>query len=62
VRFRAFGDSALEYDLLCWVASPDHEGRAVHELGRALYRRLVEAGVEVPYPKRDLTVRDAERT
>jgi small-conductance mechanosensitive channel len=59
VRFRAFGTSALEYDLLCWVASPDHEGRAVHELGRALYARLVETGVEVPYPKRDLTVRTA---
>ena len=59
VRFRGFGDSALQYDLLCWVASPDHEGRAVHELGRALYARLLETGVEVPYPKRDLTVREA---
>ena len=59
VRFRGFGDSALQYDRLCWVASPDHEGRAVHELGRALYARLLEAGVEVPYPKRDLTVRGA---
>jgi small-conductance mechanosensitive channel len=58
IRFRGFGDSALQYDLLCWVASPDHEGRAVHELGRALYARLLATGVEVPYPKRDLTVRD----
>lgn len=59
IRFRGFGDSALQYELLCWVASPDYEGRAVHELGRALYRGLLKTGVEVPYPKRDLTVRES---
>ncbi len=59
VRFRRFGDSGLEYELLCWVASPDREGKATHRLNRALYAALADAGIEVPYPTRDLRVRDA---
>jgi small-conductance mechanosensitive channel len=56
MRFRRFGDSALEYELLCWVASPTRRARATHELNRAIYKRLAERGIEIPYPKRDLTV------
>jgi small-conductance mechanosensitive channel len=56
MRFRQFGDSALEYELLCWVASPTRARRAQHELNREIYRRLNEAGIEIPYPKRDVTV------
>ncbi|WP_152041384.1 mechanosensitive ion channel family protein [Salinigranum salinum] len=56
MRFRRFGDSALEYELLCWVASPTRRARATHELNRTIYQRLTEQGIEIPYPKRDLTV------
>jgi small-conductance mechanosensitive channel len=65
MRFRRFGDSALEYELLCWVRSPTRENKARHKLNRALYKRLAESGIEIPFPKRDLTVRppaDAEGT
>jgi small-conductance mechanosensitive channel len=57
IRFRRFGDSALEYELLGWVGSPTQEGRAVHNLNRALYRELEAAEIEIPFPQRDLTVR-----
>ena len=58
VRFRRFGDSALEYELLCWVPTPKREGKATHRLNRALYAELGAAGIEIPYPKRDIHVRD----
>jgi small-conductance mechanosensitive channel len=59
MRFRRFGDSALEYELLCWVASPTRRARATHELNRSIYKTLTERGIEIPYPKRDLTVTSA---
>ena len=55
-RFRSFGDSALEYELLCWVNGPTRRRRAQHKLNRALYKALNEADIEIPYPKRDVTV------
>jgi MscS family membrane protein len=59
MRFRRFGDSALEYELLCWVNNPTKEARARHFLNREIYKGLNEAGIEIPYPKRDLSVRFA---
>jgi small-conductance mechanosensitive channel len=56
MRFRRFGDSALEYELLCWVNGPTRRRRAQHELNRALYVALNDAGIEIPFPKRDVTV------
>ena len=58
-RFRSFGDSALRYELLCWVNGPTRRRRAQHRLNRALYVALGEADIEIPYPKRDVTVSEA---
>ena len=58
-RFRSFGDSALQYEILCWVNGPTRRRRAQHELNRALYVALGEADIEIPYPKRDVTVANA---
>jgi small-conductance mechanosensitive channel len=55
-RFRSFGDSALEYELLCWVNGPTRRRRAQHKLNRALYNALNDANMEIPYPKRDVTL------
>ncbi len=60
IRFRRFGDSALEYELLAWVASPVREGRAIHNLNRAMYVGLREADIEVPFPQRELTLKGLE--
>ncbi|WP_267639388.1 mechanosensitive ion channel family protein [Haloarchaeobius amylolyticus] len=56
MRFRRFGDSALEYELLCWVTSPNREQRARHHLNRSLYAAMNEAGIEIPFPKRDVNL------
>ncbi|OYR44855.1 MULTISPECIES: mechanosensitive ion channel family protein [unclassified Halorubrum] len=55
-RLRSFGDSALQYEILCWVNGPTRRRRAQHELNRALYKALAAADIEIPYPKRDVTV------
>ncbi|MDR9429890.1 MAG: mechanosensitive ion channel family protein [Natronomonas sp.] len=55
-RFRSFGDSALQYELLCWVNGPTRRRRVQHELNRALYDALNAAEIEIPYPKRDVAV------
>jgi small-conductance mechanosensitive channel len=60
MRFRNFGDSALEYELLCWINSPTREAKAKHNLNRALYAGLNAANIEIPFPKRDVSVAPAD--
>ena len=54
VRFRSFGDSALEHELLCWIDEPVLRGRVVDALNTSVYEKLMAAGIEIPYPKRDV--------
>ncbi|MFP9190392.1 mechanosensitive ion channel family protein [Natronosalvus vescus] len=60
MRFRSFGDSALEYELLCWVGSPVRANKARHKLNRAIYKELMNAGIEIPFPQRDVRVIPAD--
>ena len=57
VRFRTFGDSSLDFELLCWIAQPVDRGRLKHELNCAVYKAFADAGIEIPFPQRDLHVR-----
>ena len=54
VRFRAFGESNLDFQLLCWIEDPALRGRVLDELNSAIYRGFEREGIEIPYPKRDL--------
>ena len=58
VRFRTFGNSGLEFELLCWITEPVHRGRLLHELNREVYKRFGAEGIEIPYPKRDVYIRE----
>ena len=60
VRFRAFGDSSLDFELLGWVREPVLRGRVLHALNGAVYKRFAAEGVEIPYPKRDVYLHRAE--
>ena len=57
VRFRQFGDSSLDFELLGWIAEPANRGRVKHELNCAVYRAFNEEGIQIPFPQRDLHVR-----
>ena len=56
VRFRAFGESCLDHDLLCWVEKPVHRGKVLHMLNTAVYKRFIKEGIEIPFPQRDLRI------
>ncbi|MGI9258148.1 MAG: mechanosensitive ion channel family protein [Gammaproteobacteria bacterium] len=57
VRFRAFGDSSLDFELLAWVGEPVLRGRLEHELNRGVYKAFSEHGIEIPFPQQDLHIR-----
>jgi MscS family membrane protein len=59
VRFRNFGDSGLDHELLCWVAEPVQRGKVLDELNTEVYKRFGAEGIEIPYPKRDLYLKEA---
>ncbi|MDZ7689364.1 MAG: mechanosensitive ion channel family protein [Halobacteriales archaeon] len=55
-RFVGFGDSALNYTLVCWVHSPEQEGKVRHRLNREIYKRFEENGIEIPYNTHDVNL------
>jgi len=58
VRFRRFGDSSLDFELLCWIEDSAARGLVVHELNCEVYRRFAEAGISIPFPQRDLYIKE----
>lgn len=60
VRFREFGDSALKFELLCWVKEPALRGRTIHEINCAIYKRFNEDGIKIPFPQRDIYLHQEE--
>ncbi|MCU4718494.1 mechanosensitive ion channel family protein [Halapricum hydrolyticum] len=61
VRLRSFGDSALQYELLCWVNDPVLRGRATHKLNTGVYNALRAADIEIPFPQRVVTFSEGDR-
>jgi MscS family membrane protein len=57
VRFREFGDSGLVFELLAWIDEPVYRGLVLHELNGRVYTALQRAGIEIPYPKHDVYIR-----
>ena len=54
VRFRTFGESSLDFELLGWIREPVLRGRLRHLLCKEIYKCFMEEGIEIPYPKRDV--------
>ena len=57
-RFRTFGESSLDFDLLCWIELPADRGIVAHELNCAIYKQFEAAGVTIPFPQRDLYIKE----
>ena len=57
VRFRTFGASSLDLELMCWVNKPEERGRVLDALNTSIYKRFNEEGVEIPYSKQDLYIK-----
>lgn len=58
VRFRTFGASSLDFELLCWVDNPELRGRVIDSLNSSIYKTFLEEGIEIPYSKQDLYIKE----
>lgn len=58
VRFRQFGASSLDFELLCWIDNPELRGRSLHKLNSAVYKSFNKADIEIPYAKQDLYIKE----
>jgi small-conductance mechanosensitive channel len=58
VRFRMFGASSLDYELLVRVESSAKKGVTIHELNRAIYKEFARQNIEIPYIKQDLYIKE----
>jgi potassium efflux system protein len=57
VLFQDFGDSALNFEVRAWTAHFE-EWAAIHsQVAVAVNAALMAAGIEIPFPKRDVTLR-----
>ncbi len=58
VRFRTFGPSSLDCDLMVWVAEPELSGSVVHQLGKAIHKAFNAAGIVIPFAQQDLYIKE----
>ena len=59
VRFiPGFGESSLDFTLICQVAEFTDQYLAQHELRKRIFKRFTEAGIEIPFPQRTVHVRE----
>jgi MscS family membrane protein len=54
VRVHSFADSGINIQLLGWIEKPEDRGRITHTLHIKVNAKMREAGIETPYPKRDI--------
>lgn len=51
-----FGDSSLNFQLLCWT-SIESRREVINQLHVSIYEALTNAGIEIPFPQRDVHIR-----
>ena len=56
VSFEEFGDSSLNFKIRYCITSMAKRIIIVHAINTAIYKKLSEAGIEIPFPQRDLNV------
>jgi len=61
VRFKDFGDSALVFELRCYLYDIGHIITVSSDLRFAVDKAFREAGIQIPFPQRDLHIPDLER-
>jgi small-conductance mechanosensitive channel len=61
VRFRTFGASSLDFELLGWIDQPVLRGRVIDSLNCQIYQRFIEERIEIPYSKHDLYIKELPR-
>ena len=61
VWFVGFGDSSLNFELLVWMNIRLYsQNKVASDLYFAIFEAFKEAGIEIPFPQRDLHIRTAD--
>jgi potassium-dependent mechanosensitive channel len=58
VYFRDFADSALTFELCVWLDDPHSEPIVTSNLRFAIDAAFRDAGIEIPFPQRDVHIKD----
>lgn len=59
VQFLGFGESSLDFRLLVWTDRPRRHPQIKSDTNYRIWRLFKEAGIEIPFPQRDLNLRGA---
>ena len=59
VWFTEFGDSSLNFDLVCWLQDAVIKDRTVDKLNRAIDALFRADNIEIPFPQRDLHIKSS---
>lgn len=61
VRFKNFGESALEFEMIFWSRSGFVIENVKSDLRRAAYKKLTDNGLAIPFPQRDVHIKGWEK-
>jgi small-conductance mechanosensitive channel len=57
VQFLKFGDYSLDFRLLVWTRQPNRHPQIKSDINYRIERLFRETGIEIPYPKQELVLR-----
>ena len=57
VHFQAFGDSSLDFRLMCWIDAADQQWRIASDLRFAIDAAFKRHAISIPFPQRDVALR-----
>jgi len=60
ILFDSMGDSALLFKVICWINDRTKRMAAKDKLVEEIYLKLTEAGIEIPFPQRVVTLKREE--
>jgi potassium efflux system protein len=60
VAFEEFGDSSLNFKLRCCITNIPRRYDILHEINTAIYKKLTEANIGIPFPQRDVNMKYPE--
>jgi len=56
VRLQGFGDSSLDFALLCWIPEAPSDDEVASDIRFAIIAAFREKGISMPFPQRDVHV------
>jgi MscS family membrane protein len=60
VRMRGFGESSVDFELLCLTHKAEDKGKLIHSLYWNIYMEFDNAGIVIPFPQRDVHIHGDE--